>query len=159
MRLQKRPFTLWLLVLLLVIQSLGGLYGGLSLVLSPTGAMMKMPVSMLEGSPFGTFLVPGFILLLVLGVLPGILAYALISLPAWRWPDLLNIYKGIHWAWTYTLYLGIMLVIWILVEIMWIDHDILQTIFGLIGIIILILTLTPATMRFFGWITDTDTTP
>ncbi len=132
-------------------QSLGGLFGGISLVLSPTGEMMGMPLSMLHGSPFHSFLFPGFILFLLLGILPGSLAYALIRRPAWQLAGIFNIYKGIHWAWTYSLYVGIMLVVWILMEIIWIDYDILQTVFGLVGVIILILTLVPANMKYFGW--------
>lgn len=148
---KDKPFALYLLVFLLAVQSLGGLFGGISLVASPSGAILQMPVSMLEGSPFPDFLVPGLILLLILGLFPGILAVALLRRPAWRWFGVLNIYRGIHWSWTYSLYLGIMLVVWILVEIMWVGYDLLQTIYGLVGIIILILTLLPANMRYFGW--------
>ncbi len=151
---QKKPLTLYLLALLLAFQSLGGLFGGISLVLSPSGQVLKMPLAILEGSPFTTFLVPGFILLLVLGLFPGFLAFALLRRPHWRWAGILNIYHGIHWAWTYSLYLGIMLVIWIFVEIMWIDYDILQTIFGLVGVLVIILTMLPANMRYFGWRPD-----
>ncbi len=151
---QKKPFILYVLALLLAFQSLGGLFGGISLVLSPSGQIMKMPSAMLEGSPFNTFLVPGFILLLILGIFPGFLAYALLRRPKWRWAGILNIYHGIHWAWTYSLYLGIMLIIWILVEIVWIDYDILQTIYGMAGVLIIILTLWPSNMRYFGWNND-----
>ncbi|MEI7983103.1 MAG: hypothetical protein WCI71_15745 [Bacteroidota bacterium] len=59
--------------------------------------------------------------------------------------------KGVHWAWTYSLYLGIMLIIWIMVEMVYIDYDILQTIYGLLGVIIVIVALLPANMRYFGW--------
>jgi hypothetical protein len=44
-----------------------------------------------------------------------------------------------------------MLTIWILSEIMWIEYDILQTIYGMVGVLIIILTLWPANMRYFGW--------
>ena len=148
---QKKPFTIYLLAFLLAFQSLGGLFGGISLVLSPSGEIMKMPLSMLAGSPFGNFMVPGLVLLILLGILPGILAFALFRRPEWKLAGSLNIYNGIHWAWTYSLYLGIMLIIWILLEIMWIGYDILQTIYGLVGVIILIVTLLPANMQYFGW--------
>lgn len=147
----KRPFSVYPLIMLLVLQSFGGLFGGISLVLSPSGAMLRMPVSMLKGSPFENYLIPGLILLLLLGVLPGFLVYALIAKPSWKSIAIFNVYKGIHWAWTYSVYLGIMLVIWILVEIVWIDYDFLQTVYGLIGVVILILCLLPATMIHYGW--------
>ena len=147
----KRPFTIYLLSAVLGFQSLGGIGGGLALTLSPSGAFMNMPLSALDGSPFKSFLLPGLILFLLLGVLPGILAYAVIKLPAWPRAGLLNIYKDIHWSWTYSLYTGIMLAIWIFVEIMWISYDILQTIYGLVGLLLVILTLMPANMRYVGW--------
>ncbi len=153
---KHKPIGLYLLILLLAVQSLGGVFGGISLIASPSGATMQMPLSMLAGSPFSDFLIPGLILLLILGVFPGILVYALIRRPGWRWFGIFNIYRGIHWSWTYSLYLGIMLVIWILVEIVWIEYDLLQTIYGLIGVAIIILTLLPANMRYFGWIARSD---
>jgi hypothetical protein len=148
----KRPLSLYALALLLVAQALGGIGGGITLVLSPSGEMMQMPLSMLDGSPFNSFLIPGLILLLVLGLLPTFVVYGLLLRPDWRWAEVLNIYRGIHWSWTYSLYLGIMLCGWIFIEISIIDYDALQTIFGLVGIAILILTLLPANMRWFGWL-------
>jgi menaquinone-dependent protoporphyrinogen oxidase len=42
--------------------------GGLALVVDPDGALVHMPTSALSHSPFSTFLVPGLLLLLVVGV-------------------------------------------------------------------------------------------
>jgi hypothetical protein len=39
----------------------------------------------------------------------------------------------------------------ILPEIMWIGYDLLQTIYGLLGVIILVVTLLPVNMIHFGW--------
>lgn len=148
---KNTPFAHYLLFALLAFQALGGIFGGLSLTLSPSGEIMHMPVSMLEGSPFSDFLFPGLILLVLLGLLPLFVAWALFASPSWRWPDKLNIYRGIDWAWTYSLYTGIMLCIWILIEIIFIEFDILQTIFGLVGVAILITALLPSNMRRAGW--------
>ncbi|MEI6683462.1 MAG: hypothetical protein WCO44_12575 [Bacteroidota bacterium] len=148
---EKRPFAFYLLVFLLAIQALGALFGGLSLVLSPSGELLHIPLTVLKGSPFATFLIPGLILLIVLGILPGILVFALFRRPVWEAASMLNIYRGIHWSWTCSLYLGIMLIIWILLEVSWIGYDILQTIFGLVGVAIVVATLLPANMRYFGW--------
>jgi menaquinone-dependent protoporphyrinogen oxidase len=41
--------------------------GGLALVTSPDGALVHMPTSVLSHSPFSTFLIPGLLLLLVVG--------------------------------------------------------------------------------------------
>jgi hypothetical protein len=42
--------------------------GGFALVASPDGALVDMPTSVLSHSPFSTFLVPGLLLVLVVGV-------------------------------------------------------------------------------------------
>ena len=147
---EKRPVTLYLLALILLVQALGGIGGGVTLVLSPSGELMHMPLSMLDGSPFSSFLIPGLILLLALGILPGFVVYGLLARPSWRWPEVLNVYHGIHWAWSYSLYIGIMLCGWIFIEISIIAYDALQTIFGLVGLVIIIATLLPANMRWFG---------
>jgi hypothetical protein len=147
----KRPFTIYLLAIFLGIQSLGGLGGGLALTLSPSGAFMHMPLSALDGSPFPNFFIPGSILLLLLGILPGILSYAVIKQPGWSHAGYFNFYKNVHWSWTYSLYTGIMLAIWIMVEIRWISYDILQTIYGLLGMLLIILTMLPSNMRYAGW--------
>jgi hypothetical protein len=59
--------------------SLGALGGGGALILGPRGEIIPLPLSALQGSPFETYLVPGFILFLVLGIGP-LVAAAL----AWR---------------------------------------------------------------------------
>lgn len=148
---KKRPFTIYLLSILLAFQALGGLGGGLALTLSPSGKFMHMPLSALNGSPFSNFFIPGLILLILFGVFPGILAYAIVKQPNWKWARYFNIYRNVHWSWTYSLYTGIMLAIWILIEIRWVSYDILQTIYGLIGVLLIILTMFPANMVYAGW--------
>ncbi len=38
---------------------LGAIGGGLTLIISPSGALIGMPLSMLDESPFTSFLLPG----------------------------------------------------------------------------------------------------
>jgi hypothetical protein len=47
--------------------ALGALYGGIAFVLRPDGSLLGMPLSLLAGSPFSTYFVPGLLLLVVLG--------------------------------------------------------------------------------------------
>lgn len=50
--------------------SVGALGGGGALVLGPKGEIIPLPVSVLAGSPFETYFVPGLILFCVLGLGP-----------------------------------------------------------------------------------------
>jgi len=89
---------------------------------------MGIPSVWLEGSPFGDYLIPGVILLLPLGVVPLIVAHGLLR----RRP----------WSWYGALLIGVMLVVWIIVEVLVIGYQTdppLQLVYGLVGVAILAL--------------------
>lgn len=60
---------------------LGAIGGGGALIISPTGELLEMPLSMLEKSPFNSFFIPGVILFLVLGLIPLLLIIVLLKKP------------------------------------------------------------------------------
>ena len=53
---------------------LGALFGGVALVLAPDGHLLGMPTSLLAGSPFSSFLVPGIVLFTLVGLAPVLAA-------------------------------------------------------------------------------------
>jgi hypothetical protein len=69
-------------VSLLILLGVGALAGGVSLVAKPDGSVMQFHVSLLAGSPFPDFLVPGLILGGLFGV--GSFAVAVMGLRRWR---------------------------------------------------------------------------
>lgn len=89
---------------LLVFQGLGAVGGGLALMLGPQGQIIPLSVSMLAGSAFSSYFVPGLILFAVLGL--GPLAVAAL---AWRRHG---------WAPFLTLGVGLALLIWLSVQFM-----------------------------------------
>jgi hypothetical protein len=134
-----RPTTgrgpaVWALMALLVIQGLGGLGGGASLVAGPHGEVMHMPVSYLEGSPFSDYTIPGLALGLILGVWP------LITLVGMR--------RGSGWAWYSSFAIGCGLLIFETVEVFIIPYNILQPIFYVVGFLIAVITLLPPVRRY-----------
>jgi hypothetical protein len=132
----RRPAGVWILLVLLVIQGLGGLAGGLALTLKPDGSIMKMPLSYLDGSPFSDFLIPGLVLLLVLGVLP-------LAAAAGLW-------MRRTWAWYAAFAVGCGLMIWILVEITIIPFSWLQPMFGVVGVLIFAVAALKSVRRCYG---------
>lgn len=113
---KKKPFTCKLLITIQILLGIGAVFGGLVLVIDPSGGLIKMPMTFLENSPFNNFLIPGIILLTILGILPLIIVYALITKTYWKVANRLNIFPDKHWSWAYSLYIGFALIIWITVE-------------------------------------------
>lgn len=140
-----KRFLTGCLITLLVLQAITGLWGGAYLIVAPDGSLFDMPVSALKNSPFTTFLIPGLALLVLLGIVPAFAAYGMIAHPKWKWPQKLNVYSNQFWAWTFALYAGLMLIIWIDVQVAVIGYgDVLQAIYAVMGLTITILSLLPA---------------
>ena len=132
------------LIFLLGFLGLGAIGGGGSMILSPSGKLMGMPLSLLNSSPFTDFLIPGIILFCVLGVFPLMLIYALIKRPTWRGFEFFNIFNDMHWAWSYSIYIGFALIIWIQAEMMFMKAvHWLHSLYMLVAVLILIVTLLP----------------
>jgi hypothetical protein len=131
-----RPWGLYALMGVLVFQGLSGLGGGLVLVIDPTGATIGLPLEWLEGSPFRDFLVPGLVLLTLLGVGPLLVVVGL--------------RRGHPWSWQASLVIGAMLLVWLAVEILVVGYQPeppLQLLYGVVGILILALALLPTVRR------------
>jgi len=128
--------SLYLMMALILFQGVSGLFGGFALVADPTGAVLSMPVTLLEGSPFDNFFIPGLILLTILGIFPVVVFYGI-----WMRAD---------WAWTGALLVSTALIAWIGFEILMVgyhDDPPLQLIYGLLGLILLGLVMLPSVHR------------
>jgi hypothetical protein len=75
-----------------------------------------MPLSMLDQSPFADFLIPGLLLFVVLGLIPCLLVFALLTNPVSALAQRLNFYPDMHWAWAGSIYTAFALINWIQVE-------------------------------------------
>jgi hypothetical protein len=71
---QKLPGIARLTVVLEIFLGLGALFGGGALILGPDGHLLGMPTTLLGGSPFPSYLVPGIILFTFVGVAPLVAA-------------------------------------------------------------------------------------
>ena len=112
---RRRPFMLWPLVLLLLFLALGGFYGGLTMLVDPTGKLLGV-ADVLPVLPVSNYVLPGLFLVVVMGLVPLLLSYALIAWPKWPWVASLFQWSQYHWAWTATLTLVAVLAIWLAVE-------------------------------------------
>ncbi|MCK4664142.1 MAG: hypothetical protein KAT68_14840 [Bacteroidales bacterium] len=146
----RRPFALNVLLCLLLFLSLGALFGGGVLTLDPSGELLQMPIIILKNSPFNNFLIPGLILFTVLGVIPALVFYSLLKRPQWTWVNVLNVYRDMYWAWTFTLYVGFALIIWISVQTLMINSvHFVHTGYVLLGISIVFIALLPPVRQHY----------
>jgi len=147
---KNRPWQWWLLIIILIVHSLNALGGGLVMVIAPDGSILQVSTEMLADSPFTNFLIPGLILMLVLGLFPVLILYGLISRREISLLEKINLYPEKHWSWTFALYLCIITLIWIFIELLMLQSfDPLMSLVGLWSIVILILLMTPGIMRYY----------
>jgi hypothetical protein len=111
----KRPGIVWLLVFLLTFLAFGGIYGGIAMLSDPTGSILQMQ-EVLPLLPVSNYVLPGFFLLTLMGILPLFIAYGLIVQPEWRWAETISTWSKHHWAWAGTIAIGMVLLIWLGVQ-------------------------------------------
>ncbi len=144
-----RPTIVRLLIGLHVFLSIGALFGGGAFILAPDGHLIQMPFSHLQKSPFPNFLVPGILLFTFLGIYPLMVAYSLWKMPAWHWPDMINPFRHMQWSWSGSLAAGVIVLIWITAEILWVPFGIVHIFFLAFGAILLGCTLLPDVRRIY----------
>ena len=140
----------YLLYAAMIFLAISGLYGGVILLVDPSGSKLQLSISLLENTMFTNYFIPGLTLLLLLGLVPSFTFYGLISKRKNRIASKLNLYNKKHWAWTFSIYSGIILITWIDIQVMLIGGGYtIQTVYALLGVLILILTLTPEINRSY----------
>ena len=143
----RRPVALHLLAFFLVFLAAGGLYGGVAMLLDPSGGALQM-TEVLPSLPVPDYTLPGLFLLVVMGVTPLLLAYGLLARPAWAWAEPLSRAGRHHWAWTGTLALGLVLGAWLVAQGLLIGFRWpIQYVTAANGIAIVLLALLPAVRR------------
>jgi hypothetical protein len=96
------------LISMLLFLGIGAAGGGVFLIISPSGKLIgNLPLSILEHSPFTNFLIPGIILFLVLGLTPCLIAFALAKKTKSRLAEKLNVFKDMHWSWSFSIYIAV----------------------------------------------------
>jgi hypothetical protein len=150
----KRPLAFRLLLALLTVEGLAGFGGGLAFIAAPNGTLMGLELSVLQDAPVGSFLLPGFILALPLGLIPLIIAWDLAHHRRHSWASRAEGAIGASLGWVGSLAVGMGLIVWLVVEYLMIGYHWLQVAMGLVGIGITALTLLPSLRRRFTIVND-----
>jgi hypothetical protein len=146
----QRSLIMWVLIILQFLLGLGAAICGGLLILGPDGHFMQMPLDMLRDTPFASFLLPGILLFTCVGIYPLAVAYSLFARPAWSWPEAVNPFKNMYWAWAASLAAGVTLLIWIGVQMVMLHAvTFLHILYIGWGIAILMVTLYPSVRRSY----------
>lgn len=139
-----------ILLILLALLGIGALCGGGVLIISPSGQLIGMPLSMLDNSPFPNFLIPGIVLFSVLGLLPCLLVFALLKKPESTLAERINFFYDMHWSWSFSIYVGFALIIWIQLEMVFLNGvHWLHTLYMFWAVAILFIALLPPVRAFY----------
>lgn len=131
-----RPGWTYLLLACLLFLGVSAVYGGLSLVLDPTGGILGLPFEWIQETVFGTYLVPGLVLLGLLGIGSFVVAYGTIRRAPWAWP------AGIG--------LGVATIVWIVVQLATVRrYFFLQPAIAAVGVAIVLLLAVPSMRRYY----------
>jgi hypothetical protein len=150
---KSRPVTVMILIGLEAILAVLGFASGINFLLDPSGGTHGMDTTMLETTPIRDFTIVGLFFVTCYGILPILATYGLWRLPRWRWTDAVNKWTGQNWAWTATAATGVIIILWIAVEVMLIGSPdgfprFLQVMMTLMGIVILALAMLPRVRAF-----------
>ncbi|CAH8712942.1 hypothetical protein M5W83_25140 [Paenibacillus thiaminolyticus] len=147
---QQKNAACWVLYALHLLLAIGAVFGGTALVIDPSGRLLGVTLSILNTSPFTNFLIPGLILLIMLGIGPLLICYALIKRTHWKVPSKLNVFKDTHWSWAFSLYCGFALITWITLQTYFIQGvALIHVVYVAWGIAIQIATLLPSVRRHY----------
>lgn len=139
-----------LLIFLLGFLSLGAIYGGIAFIIKPDGSFFGIPIEVLQNSPFTNFLIPGIILLITFGLFPIYVIFALVRKPQNKFLQKLNLLYDHHFSWTFAIYVGFALIIWINIQTLIFNSvDALHTIYSTLGIFIVCIALLPSTRNWY----------
>jgi hypothetical protein len=131
------PLSIKILIALLLFLAVGAIAGGSVILSDPSGAFAQMSPRDLAGSPFPNFLIPGLVLLIVLGF-----GSALAALLLWKLPGRIS--------WTFAAGISTALLIWIAVQVAIIGYrGWLQPFYASLGVAMLTL-LTTRAARAYG---------
>ena len=145
----KRPVMVWPLVIVLVLLSMGGFSGGIPMLSDPINGGYLQFAELLPLLPVSNLILPGLFVLVVMGIYPLLLAFALVARPTWDWVDRLFKWSKHHWAWTGTLILVAIIAIWLVYEGWLVGWFPITYITAVLGLLILLFATLPSVRKFF----------
>jgi hypothetical protein len=148
----RRPLlVMWVLTGCLLFISLMGLGGGLLMLQDPNGSPMGLSPALLANTPFNDYTLPGIWLLVVFGIGGFFVLYCLWQLPHVPFLTTLTRWTHEHWAWDLTVLFGVVLLVWLLVQVVMIQMVTPpQLILFVMALALIVLPLLTPMRRFYA---------
>ena len=148
---RDRPIFSTVLMIFMALYSVMGLVSGALVLADTSGASLGLPEDVVGSLPVDDLLLVGIWLFVVWGIVPAILCYGLLRRPMWKWTGRLNGWTGMHWSWSGTAGLLVLLYVWLAVETYFIGFDApIQYITLIIGLVMTFLCLSPGVRRYYS---------
>jgi len=146
-----RPWTIWIVTLLLAFLALMAIPVGWMMMRAPHADLLGMPVAWIARTPFRSFLVPGIFLFGLLGLGSLCASYGLLARPGWVWPQRMNPFRTLRWEWAFATGLGVAFMIWITVQVLSLRmYFWLQPVVFVAGLAIVLIMLESQMRRYFA---------
>lgn len=150
---QRRPAGVTMLIVTQIVFAFVGFMSAYGLLSDPSGEGIGLSLDLLENAPVGDFALVGWWFLGFYGILPAVTACGLLTRARWAWTDRVNRWTGQHWAWTASVALGIILLLWIALELVFVGPltgigGALQVIITLLGLLVLGLVSRPSVRAY-----------
>jgi len=140
-----RPATVRGLTALLAFHGVGAVGGGAAFLADTSGGFVGMSTEVLAASPFTTFLWPGLLLSLGLGVPALVAALGVHRRGSLAMAAALERGTGHHWSWALSLAIGVALMAWIVVQLLLMsERTFLQPLMFAVGAGLVVLPLLPS---------------
>lgn len=146
----RRPFMVWPLTSVLLFLALGGFSGGIPMLSDPINGGYLQFGELLPLLPVPNLILPGLFLLVVMGLFPLVLTYALIARPNWRWVGRVFQWSKHYWAWTATIILVVIIAFWLVYEGWLIGWFGITYVTGILGVLILFFVSLPSIRKFYA---------
>jgi hypothetical protein len=107
--------------------------------------------SWLEQIPLiSNWVLPGLVLGVGFGFGSLLTAFGVLRRPDWSWLEWTESATGHQWAWVATLALGIGMLAWIGLQLIWLDPHLLHAIYGVVGIALVGLAMTESFRNYLS---------
>lgn len=145
---ESRSVALRVLIATQIIFTILGFASAFMLLYSPSGKAIGLSLDLLDNTPIDDFTLVGLFFLAFYGVLPALAAYGLVTRKRWQWTDAINKWTDQHWSWTASLAVGIVILLWIALELALLGFlsgigGVLQVAMAIIGLWIVALSMLP----------------